>query len=177
MKQYYGMWSTQKREPKTLLHCEQCTSTPHTRNSTICHFCIGHIFLYSRFRFDMLIPRHTISNHDLYWNLFLNFSIFFQELWFIGVWCTRESKVRVYSTCFFYFLLQWQHRSSDPHWKQCPFLFTCTLLVDEYVNLPTLPMFSFIFHSCNHSISFVKPVLEKVGLDIFTKAAYITSSE
>jgi hypothetical protein len=54
------------------------------------------------------------------------------------------------STCFFYFLLQWQHRNSDPHWKQCPFLFTSTLLVDEYVNLPTLPMFSFILHSCNH---------------------------
>jgi hypothetical protein len=74
------MWSTQKREPKTLLHCEQYTSTLHTRNSTICHFYIDHIFLYSRFRFDMLIPGHTISNHDLYRNLFLNSNTFLKKI-------------------------------------------------------------------------------------------------
>jgi hypothetical protein len=84
-----------KKEPKTLLHCEQCTSTPHTRDSIICHFYIGHISLCSRFRFGMLIPGHTIFNYDLYQNLFLSSSTFFQKSWFMRVWYTREPKVRV----------------------------------------------------------------------------------
>jgi hypothetical protein len=76
---------------KNLKLCYTAYSPPHTRNSTICHFCIDHIFLYSRFRFGMLIPGHTISNHDLYQNLFLNSSTFFQKSWFIGVWYRAKS--------------------------------------------------------------------------------------